>query len=155
MLAENRHTIILELINSQGSVKLSELCSTLGTSEPTIRRDLNLLDERGMLTKVHGGAIALKDSFAKYEQDVEKKSGLFVKEKMMIAKYAAKLIDDGDVVYIDAGTTTEKMIEHIQSKNVTFVTSGFINAKKLAQLGFKVFVPGGRNKTLYRSNRRC
>lgn len=146
MLTENRHTIILELVNSQGSVKLSDLCITLNTSESTIRRDLNILDERGMLIKVHGGAIALNDRFSKYEPDVEKKSLLFVREKTAIAKYAASLIEDGDVVYIDAGTTTEKMIEYIPSKNVTFVTNGFINAKKLAQLGFKVFVPGGEIK---------
>lgn len=147
MLTENRHTIILELVNSQGSVKLSELCSTLNTSESTIRRDLNILAERGMLTKVHGGAIALNDIFSKHEQDVEKKSGLFIREKALIAKHAAELIEDGDTVYIDAGTTTEKMIEYIPSKNVTFVTNGFINAKKLAQLGFKVFVPGGEIKS--------
>lgn len=146
MLTENRHSFILEIVNSQGSVKLSDLCTALNASESTIRRDLNILDERGLLTKVHGGAIALNDRFSKYEQDVEKKSSLFIKEKTAIAKYAASLIDDGDLVYIDAGTTAEKMIEHIPSKNVTFVTNGFINAKKLAQLGFKVFVPGGEIK---------
>lgn len=146
MLTEERHTIILNLVNSLGSVKLGELCETLDTSESTIRRDLNILAEKGLLTKVHGGAIALNDNFSRYEQDVEKKSGLFITEKDAIAKYAASLIEDGDIVYIDAGTTTEKMIEHIPSKNVTFVTNGFINAKKLAQHGFKVFVPGGEIK---------
>lgn len=146
MLTENRHTTILELVNSRGSVKLSELCTELNTSESTIRRDLTILDERGLLTKVHGGAISQNDSFSKSEQDVEKKSALFIKEKIAIAKYAAGLIDDGDAVYIDAGTTTEKMIEQITAKNVTFVTNGFINAKKLAHFGFKVFVPGGEIK---------
>lgn len=146
MLTEKRHTIILELVNKEGSVKLGDLCEALATSESTVRRDLNILSERGLLTKVHGGAIALNDKFSGYEQDVEKKSALCIEEKTAIAKYAASLIEDGDIVYIDAGTTTEKMIEHIPSKNVTFVTNGFINAKKLAQLGFKVFVPGGEIK---------
>lgn len=146
MLTEERHTIILKLVNSRGSVKLGELCEKLDASESTMRRDLNILAERGLLTKVHGGAIAINDNFLGYEQDVEKKSALFIKEKTAIAKYAASLIEDGDIIYIDAGTTTEKMIEHIPSKNVTFVTNGFINAKKLAQLGFKVFVPGGEIK---------
>ncbi len=146
MLTENRYSIILEIVNSRGSIKLGELCEALDTSESTIRRDLNILSERGMLIKVHGGAIALDDSFSRYEHDIEKKSGLFIREKAVIAKYAASLIEDGDVVYIDAGTTTEKMIEHIPSKNVTFVTNGFINAKKLAQRGLRVFVPGGEIK---------
>lgn len=146
MLTEERHSIILNLINNNGSVKLGELCETLDTSESTIRRDLNILSEKGLLTKVHGGAIALNDTFSRYEHDIEKKSGLYINEKNIIAKYAASLIDDGDTVYIDAGTTTEKMIGHIISKNVTFITNGFITAKKLAQLGYKVFVPGGEIK---------
>lgn len=146
VLTEERHSIILELVNTQGSVKLNELCSRLNTSESTIRRDLTIMAERGMLTKVHGGAIALNDNFFKYEHDVEKKSRLFVEEKTAVAKYAASLIEDGDLVYIDAGTTTEKMIDNISQKNITFVTNGFINAKKLAGHGFKVFIPGGEIK---------
>lgn len=146
MLTEERHSVILELINRQGSAKLGELCELLNTSESTIRRDLNILAEKRLLTKVHGGAMAIDDNFFRFEHDIEKKSGLFVEEKEAIAKYAALLIEDGDLVYIDAGTTTEKMIEHIPSKNVTFVTNGFINAKKLAQLGFKVLIPGGEIK---------
>ena len=58
MLTEERHAIILDTINRQHSVRLNELCELLGTSESTIRRDLTALDEKGLLTKVHGGAIA-------------------------------------------------------------------------------------------------
>ena len=146
MLSEERHSIILEIVNSRGSVKLNELCSELDTSESTIRRDLNALSERGLLTKVHGGAIANNDSFFNFENDVEKKSILCVEEKNAIARYAASLVEDGDFVFFDAGTTTEKMISHFTKKNVTFITNGFVNAKKLAQLGFKVLVPGGEIK---------
>ena len=146
MLTEERHSIILDLIDRQSSVKISELCEMLDASESTVRRDLNILAERGMLTKVHGGAIALNESFSRYENDVAKKMNLFIEEKEAIARYAASLIEDGDFVYIDAGTTTEKIIDYIPSKNVTFVTNAFINAKKLAQKGFQVFVPGGEIK---------
>lgn len=146
MLTEERHSIILELVNSKGSVKLGELCVALDTSESTVRRDLNILAEQGLLTKVHGGAIALNEGFFRYEQDIEKKSSLFIDEKNAIASYAASLIEDGDLVYIDAGTTAEKMINRIPVKNVTFVTNGFINAKKLAERGFKVYIPGGEIK---------
>ncbi|MDE5859973.1 MAG: DeoR/GlpR transcriptional regulator, partial [Oscillospiraceae bacterium] len=71
---------------------------------------------------------------------------LFTAEKEAIARFAASLIEDGDFVFIDAGTTTEKMIEFIPSKSVTFVTNAFINAKKLAQRGFKVLLPAGEIK---------
>lgn len=146
MLTQERHSIILDTINRQGSVKLAEICEQLKTSESTIRRDLYLLAQQGLLVKVHGGAIAINESFTSYESDVEEKEGLNIDEKIAIAKYSASLIEDGDFVFIDAGTTTEKMIDFIDVKNVTFVTNGFINAKKLAQKGFKVFIPAGEIK---------
>lgn len=148
MLTEERHSIILETVNKKKSAGLGELCELLNTSESTVRRDLSLLDKKGLLVKVRGGAIAISqdDSFTAAEPDVEEKAGLFAAEKEAIARYAASLIEDGDFVYIDAGTTTEKMIEYIPSKSVTFVTNAFINAKKLAQRGFKVIILAGEVK---------
>ena len=148
MLTEERHSIILDTLNKKKSAGLGELCKLLNTSESTVRRDLSLLDEKGMLIKVRGGAIAVtqNDSFTAAEPNVEEKAGLFTAEKEAIARFAASLIEDGDFVFIDAGTTTEKMIEFIPSKSVTFVTNAFINAKKLAQRGFKVLLPAGEIK---------
>ncbi len=146
MLAEKRHAIILETVNRQKSVNLSELCQLLDTSESTIRRDLTILANMGKLVKVHGGAVSIDDSFFNEESNVEEKSKLFTNEKIAIAKYSASMIDSGDFIFIDAGTTTEKMIDYIPNKDVTFVTTGFINAKKLAQRGFKVYIPGGKIK---------
>lgn len=147
MLTEERHSIILETVNKNKNAELGELCELLNTSESTVRRDLSLLDKKGLLVKVRGGAIAVTDeSFTAVEPNVEEKAGLFAAEKEAIARYAASLIEDGDFVYIDAGTTTEKMIEYIPSKSVTFVTNAFINAKKLAQRGFKVMILAGEVK---------
>ena len=147
MLTEERHSIILDTVNKNKNVELGELCELLNTSESTVRRDLSLLDKKGLLVKVRGGAIAVADeSFNAAEPNVEEKAGLFAAEKEAIARYAASLIEDGDFVYIDAGTTTEKMIEYIPSKSVTFVTNAFINAKKLAQRGFKVMILAGEVK---------
>ena len=147
MLTEERHSIILDTVNKNKNVELGELCELLNTSESTVRRDLSLLDKKGLLVKVRGGAIAVADeSFNAVEPNVEEKAGLFAAEKEAIARYAASLIEDGDFVYIDAGTTTEKMIEYIPSKSVTFVTNAFINAKKLAQRGFKVMILAGEVK---------
>lgn len=147
MLTEERHSIILEMVNKNRKAELGELCKLLNTSESTVRRDLSVLDKKGLLIKVRGGAIAVADeSITAAEPNVEEKSGLFAAEKEAIARYAASLIEDGDFVYIDAGTTTEKMIEYIPSKSVTFVTNAFINAKKLAQRGFKVIIIAGEVK---------
>ncbi len=146
MLTEERHSIILDVLAHQRSANLSELCALLDASESTVRRDLAVLSENGMLIKVRGGAMALGDSYTEFESNVEEKSNMFVEEKIAIAHYAASLIDDGDFIFLDAGTTTEKMIEFIPSKSVTFVTNAFINAKRLAQRGFKVIIPGGEIK---------
>lgn len=138
--------MILDAVNKRKSVGVSELCQLLSASESTVRRDLSLLDERGLLAKVRGGAIAISDSFSSAEPDIEEKSSLFTAEKEAIARFAASLIDDGDMVFIDAGTTTERMIEFIPSKQVTFVTNAFMHAKKLAQRGFKALLPAGEIK---------
>ena len=100
MLTEERHSIILDAVNKRKSVGLSELCGLLSTSESTIRRDLSLLNEKGLLTKVRGGAIALSadENFASFEPNVEEKAELFTAEKEAIARYAASLIEDGDYV---------------------------------------------------------
>lgn len=147
MLTEERHSIILDTVNKKKSVELGELCELLDASESTVRRDLNLLDEKGVLVKVRGGAIAIDDeNFFAAEPAVEEKAKLFAAEKEAIARYAASLIEDEDFVYIDAGTTTEKMIDFIPSKSVTFVTNAFINAKRLAQKGFRVLILAGEVK---------
>ena len=147
MLTEERYSIILEQLRQNKSVKLTELCELLGASESTVRRDLTSLDEKGLIKKVHGGAISTEGGFLNtVEHDVEEKSKLFTEEKIAIARYAASLIDDGDFVFIDAGTTTEKMIEFLPEKNVIFVTNAFVHAKKLAQRGFKVYIPAGEIK---------
>ena len=147
MLTEERYAVILEQVRQNKSVKLPELCELLGASESTIRRDLTELDERGLVKKVHGGAISIEEgSFNSIEPDVESKSKMFTEEKSAIARYAASLVEDGDFVFIDAGTTTEKMIDFLPQKDVTFVTNAFVHAKKLAQKGYKVYIPAGEIK---------
>lgn len=147
MLTEDRYSGILEIINRQGSATLAELCTMLNTSESTIRRDLIYLDEKGALVKVRGGARSNNDgTLAMIERNVGEKEKLFAEEKEKIAKYAASLIKSGDFVYIDAGTTTEKMIDYITETDAVFVTNGFVHGRKLAMKGLKVFVPAGEVK---------
>lgn len=146
MLTEERHSIILDILNRQKSVSLSKLCTMLDASESTIRRDLILLDESGLLTKVRGGAISVAENVSALESNVEEKANMFIEEKTAIAYYAASLIEDDDFIFLDAGTTTGKMIDAIPSKSVKFVTNAFINAKKLAQRGFKVMILPGEIK---------
>lgn len=88
MLTEERHSIIIETVNRKKNVELNELCDLLDTSESTVRRDLSILHDKGVLVKVRGGAIAVDDSFTSLEQNVDEKAVLFVREKEAIARYA-------------------------------------------------------------------
>ena len=146
MLTEERLQIITDTVNSRSSVTIAELSRILDVSPSTVKRDLNILAEAGKITKVRGGAIALGESFSAIEKNVEEKSAIFTGEKSAIAEYAASLIENGDFVFIDAGTTTEKMIDHLPQRDVSFVSNGFIHAKKLAQRGFRVYITGGEIK---------
>lgn len=100
MLTEERHQKIMEIVNWKGSVKISDLCEYLAISVSTARRDIQTLDEMGKLTKVHGGAVALNEKYFPTEANVEEKAALFAYEKEQIAKYAAGLVEDGDLRFI-------------------------------------------------------
>ena len=143
MLHEERHEQILAQLKIKHAVKVNTLAKELGASESTIRRDINELDQKGLLKRVFGGAVSLSGNIASEVTDIAERTRLNVEEKDRIAQYAATLISDNDFVFIDAGTTTEKMIDYIENKNVTYVTNGTRHAMKLAQRGFGVFMIGG------------
>lgn len=146
MLTEERHSMIIKAVNERSSVTIAELAEILDVSASTVKRDLIILANEGKIIKVRGGAMSKNESFTSVEKNVEEKASICTEEKMTIAKYAAELIENGDFVFLDAGTTTEKMIDYLNVKDVTFVTNGFIHAKKLARKGYKVFITGGEIK---------
>lgn len=146
MLTEERHSMIIKAVNERSSVTIAELAEILDVSASTVKRDLIILANEGKIIKVRGGAMSKNESFTSVEKNVEEKASICTEEKMTIAKYAAELIEKGDFVFLDAGTTTEKIIDYLNVKDVTFVTNGFIHAKKLARKGYKVFITGGEIK---------
>lgn len=146
MLTEERYNHILKLIEEKGAITVTELTKELGISESTIRRDLNALDRLGHLKKVHGGATALTEDFFTKEEDVHTKEELMREEKDRIARFAASLITPDDFVYIDAGTTTERMIDYLTETKPVYVTDGIDHAKKLAARGFRVYILAGELK---------
>jgi len=135
-------TILAELAKEQ-AVSVAHLCQITGASEATIRRDLNELARRGMLNKVHGGAMPIRDKFRGEEPNMDVKRQLHTPEKIRIAQYAASLITDDDVVYLDAGSTVMHMVEYIQAPNATFVTNSVECAQRLPQRGLRAYVLGG------------
>lgn len=146
MLTEERYTIILRLLEQKKAVSVLELTKALHTSESTVRRDLSALHKAGKLYKVHGGATSVDNAYTTREEDVSTKQDLHRDEKDRIAAAAAALIVSGDFVYIDAGTTTERMADYIVESGAAYVTNGINHAAKLAARGFQVFLLGGRVK---------
>lgn len=143
MLAELRMEAILAQLEKEQAVSVAQLCQITGASEATIRRDLNELARRGKLNKVHGGALPIREEFRGEEPNMDVKRQLHAPEKMRIARYAAGLITNDDVVYLDAGSTVMHMVEHIQVAGATFVTNSVECAQRLPQRGLRAYVLGG------------
>ena len=147
MLTEERFLAILDLLNEKQAVTVAELTQQLGASESTIRRDLTALHRQGRLLKVHGGATALTH-FLSHDSDMSTKNDLNLEEKRAIAAHAAGLICNGDVVFLDAGSTTALLTDYIRAADVTFVTNGLEHARMLSRAGFPVVIPGGEVKPM-------
>ncbi|MCD8511734.1 MAG: DeoR/GlpR family DNA-binding transcription regulator [Bacillus sp. (in: Bacteria)] len=141
MLTPERHQIILDLMKERGVVKLHELVEATAASESTIRRDLSQLEDEKKLKRVHGGASLLQRKGE--ELSVTEKVAKNRKEKENIAQYAASLINDGDCIFIDAGTTTLQMIAHITAKDVKVVTNGLTHLDELLEKDIDTYLTGG------------
>ena len=148
MLTEERFAKILSILEHMGSVTVQQLMTELDASESTVRRDLNTLDANGQLVKVHGGAILKNTVYSTIDDEVVHRKEQNREAKDKIARYAAGLITAEDFVYIDAGTTTERMIDYIANRQAVFVTNAIGHAKKLAEHGCKVYILGGEFKAV-------
>ena len=123
VLAEERQQMILQMLKENKVVKLQEICEKSGCSESSARRDFQLLEEKNLLVRVHGGA-KIKYSLSS-EPDMTGKATRNTSEKNAIAHAAAKHIQQDDVIYLDAGTSTLAMVQYLEpEQNLTVVTNG-------------------------------
>lgn len=143
MLTEERQEKILMALKSKGIVKVRDLIIDLDVSESTIRRDLQEMEEAGILKRVHGGAKLREIIKLESELNMQEKSTKNIQEKKAIARYAASLVEDGEVIYLDAGTTTYDMLPLLQGKKVHVMTNSVYHASLAADLGIMVTMIGG------------
>jgi DeoR/GlpR family transcriptional regulator of sugar metabolism len=123
LLARQRQALILERVREDGAVRVGELARALGVSDMTIRRDLDLLSERGLLDKVHGGATAPADRSA-FEPTFVAKSSRQQAEKDAIADAASLLVEPEMAIAISAGTTTHALARRlVDTPRLTVVTN--------------------------------
>ncbi|MDV4149928.1 DeoR/GlpR family DNA-binding transcription regulator [Clostridium sp. AL.422] len=120
MIADERRRVILEIIKNKKAVSVQSLSQELKTSVVTIRRDLDLLSEEGLIKRSHGGAILYDDKVGlEFKFDIRNERETEIKK--LIAKKAASYITSGDSIGIDIGTTSyqlSKYIKHIPNLNV-------------------------------------
>jgi DeoR/GlpR family transcriptional regulator of sugar metabolism len=128
-----RRQSLLDLLRKQPGVRVSELAIALGVSEGTIRNDLNALEENGRLKRVRGGAI-LTDEFGFQNDSFIRRYKQNVSAKLAIAREAATLVFDSDVIFLDASSTAYYLARALSGRNkLRVITNGFEVSRELAQ----------------------
>ncbi|WP_125607771.1 DeoR/GlpR family DNA-binding transcription regulator [Lapidilactobacillus bayanensis] len=145
MLPFQRRSFIINK-TKDGMTYISDLAKALNVSEVTVRRDLKSLEEEQLVEVHHGGAVQYINTTQ--ETDLEIREKMFSDEKLRIGKYAASLIKDGDVVFIDSGTTTQTIFAYLKDRpHVVIVTNGYKNLEVATSSGLKnVVLLGGEYK---------
>ena len=143
MFAEERKLKIIDLLNQNKKVTVTELVRLFNVSSATIRSDLRELDDKGQIIRTHGGAII--ETGAGFEPDTKQKRDLNLAAKQQIAQLAIDLINDGDTVIFDTGTTTLELAKLLNQRHrVTAVTNDFEIARVLEEMNsISVVMLGG------------
>ncbi len=138
-----RQALILKNLHSNGKVVVTELSDLLQVSEVTVRNDLEQLSQKGMLVRTHGGAV--KSDLLVHDIPLYEKAKKHQNEKERIAEVAAAMVDDGEVITIDSGSTTWELAKRLKSKrNLTIITNSLPIAGELSTVpGLEVIVSGG------------
>lgn len=124
MLAEKRRSKIFEIVNNQSSVTIEELLETFEVSRMTLWRDLQYLEKKGLIRRVHGGAMKI-DKLNEKEEEFQKRRQNNYKQKHEIAKFAANYyINDSDIIFLDGGSTVIEIIPYLKKKGITLLTNG-------------------------------
>jgi DeoR family transcriptional regulator, fructose operon transcriptional repressor len=144
MLTPERQRIILQRVKEKSVVKIQELVELTGSSESTIRRDLTQLEQGKYLKRVHGGAAKLQGKLQ--EPSMREKSSKNLQQKQRIAKFSSSLIEEGDSIYLDAGSTTFEMIPFLPNKDIVVVTNGIMHVNSLLEKGIPTYMIGGYAK---------
>jgi DeoR family fructose operon transcriptional repressor len=148
MLAEQRRLRIAELLsqNPLGIISVEEFSHTLNVSEMTIRRDLNFLEESGLIKRVHGGAVLLQDNSP--EKAFSERHDEFSTEKELIGAEAAHLVQNHESVILDAGTTTLQIARNLNCyDDLTVITNALPIAFELNRCqGVQTILLGGMLK---------
>lgn len=140
----DRQRAILEILIKRKNITVKELAQTLYISEPSIRRDLIQLENQRLIKRTHGGAMLEENDVSQIRIPFAIRELECSDEKVAIAKSAAALVNDGDVVFLDATSSAYNIVPFLTfKKNITVITSGIKSMTKLAECGIRVISTGG------------
>jgi len=143
LLNEERRRAILEVVNREGRVLVLDLANRFQTSQVTIRKDLEELHAHGLIHRTHGGALPAREG-ALEDPTLREKEKLHRKEKLQIAEAAARMVQEGQVVILDSGTTTTAIARALRNfHNLTIVTNAVNIAADLSGTAVEVILTGG------------
>lgn len=144
MIPYERRQQLLHVLEDNEFVAIEQLLRAVeGASESTVRRDLKALADEGLITLLRGGASKARDIGTTPDTKVDSKLILNVEAKDRIARYAASLVKDGEVIYLDAGTTPLKMTRYLHDKSITIVTTNVLIFQELAGTKAECIIVGG------------
>ena len=143
VLNEERRRAILDILNRQGRVLVTELSRHFQTSQVTIRKDLEILHAHGQVHRTHGGALPARESVLE-DPTLREKEKLHQQEKLRIAEAAAGKVMEGQVVILDSGTTTTAIARALRDfRSLTIVTNAVNIAAELTGTAVEVILTGG------------
>jgi len=143
VLNEERRRGILDLLNREGRVLVADLAGRFETSEVTIRKDLEILHAHGLVHRTHGGALPWREG-ALADPTLGEKEKLHRREKFRIAEAAAAMVQEGQVVILDSGTTTTAIARALRNfHNLTIITNAVNIAAELVGADVEVILTGG------------
>jgi len=143
LLNEERRRAILEILQRDGRVLVMDLAREFKTSQVTIRKDLESLHAHGLIHRTHGGALPAREG-ALEDPTLREKEKLHHKEKLRIAATAAAMVQEGQVVILDSGTTTTEIARALRKfRSLTIVTNAVNIAAELSGTAVEVILTGG------------
>lgn len=147
MLREQRLEKILEMLEENNVIKISNITKKLSVTEMTVRRDLKVLEEKSLLVRIHGGAKRKNETSIRELSHNEKKI-MNVEQKKYIASIAASLIEENDTIFIGPGTTNEFIYDFIDISYGKVVTNSIAVFLKFAEDSrFELILAGGKLRT--------
>jgi len=117
---ERQHELA-RLVERNGRLSVAQICEQFGISEATARRDLEALSEQGLIQRVHGGAVLVRQ--AAPEEPILRRSHEQENEKERVGRATAALIQDGETVFLGSGTTVLQVAQNLVTRNITVITN--------------------------------